>query len=78
MAGTSDDRSPRFLLTDMEVEEFRMLARDHAGADLTRDEAQSVAGQLVRLLAIVRAVATKSSSASASSVDSRGLPDAGH
>ena len=75
MAGTPRDRELGSLLTDTEVEELRVLAREHAHAELTPDEAQSVAGQLLRILAIVRDVAVAGSTASASSVDEGILPD---
>lgn len=77
MATVSDERPLGFLLTDAEVEEFRALAREHAGAELTVDEARSVSIQLLRVLAIVRDVALRGSSGSASSVDGGVLPDSG-
>ena len=77
MATASDDRPLGFLLTDTEIEEFRVLAREHAGAELTPDEAYSVAGQLLRILAIVRDAVVRSSNGSDSSVDGRPLPDSG-
>jgi hypothetical protein len=74
MAATSDHRPLQFLLTDSEVEEFRQLAREHAGAELTADEARSVSAQLLRVLAIIRDVAQRSSNDSASSVHAGVLP----
>jgi hypothetical protein len=65
------------LLTDVEVEEFRTLAREHAGAELTADEARTVVDQLLRVLSIVRDIALRGSSDSASSVDGRPLPESG-
>lgn len=75
MATASDDRPLGLLLTDAEVEAFRVLAREHAGADLSVDDAHSFAGQLLRVLAIVRDAAARSSTASASSVDGEPLPE---
>lgn len=75
MAQFPDRRPIGSLLTDAELEEFRVLAREHAGADLASDEAQSVAGQILRVLAIVCQVARRDSSASASSVDAGPLPE---
>jgi hypothetical protein len=72
MATLSD--SPPELLTDAEVEAFRALARENAGAALTAEEAQAVAGQLLRILATVRATA-RSSTVSASPVDEQALPE---
>jgi hypothetical protein len=63
------------LLSDLELEEFRDLARKHAGATLTTDQARSATTQLLRILAIVRDVAVQSSSDSPSSVDGQALPD---
>jgi len=62
-------------LTDAEVEEFRILAREHAGAELTTDEARTVTDQLLRSLAIVRDVAVRGSNASDSPVDEQPLPE---
>lgn len=75
MASAPADPPRPFILTDAEVEEFRVLVRQHAGAELTVDEARSVSGQLLRILAIVREVALGSSSASASPVDPKALPE---
>jgi len=75
MAHASDDRPFGFLLTDAEVEEFRALAREHAGAELTVDEAQSVAAQILCVLAIVRNVAWRHSTDSVSSVDGEVLSE---
>ena len=74
MAGATQDRSLGFLLTDSEVEEFRVLVHQHAGAELSAEEAQSVAGQIVRILAIVRETAGRGSNASAVPVDGGALP----
>lgn len=71
----SDDRPLGLLLTDTEVEELRALAREHLGAELSFGEAQSAARQLLQVLATVRDVALRGSSASASSVDYEVLPD---
>lgn len=65
------------VLTDTEVEELRSLARQHASAELTSEEAHTTAHQLLRILAIVRDVARRSSSASFSPVDGQALPDSG-
>lgn len=75
MRGPASHGSVTTFLSDAEVEQFRVLAREHAGADLTPNEARAVAGQLLRALAIVRDVAVKGSSASASSVDGEGLSE---
>jgi hypothetical protein len=61
-------------LTDSEVEEFRVLAREHAGAELTFDEVRTVADQLLRVMRIVRDVANRGSTTSASYVDDQPLP----
>ena len=75
MVDTAQDYSSGLLLTDIEVEEFRSLALNHAGAELTAGQAQSVAGQLLRILATVRDVAARRPNASVSSVDSEALPN---
>lgn len=72
-----DSHAVGLLLTDTEVEEFRQLAREHAGAELTADEARSVSTQLLRVLAIIRDVALRSSNDSTSPVDSGALPESG-
>ena len=74
---SDSDRPLTFPLTGGEVEEFRTLARLHASAELSFDEAQTAAHQLLRILAIVRDVALISSRASTSSVDKGVLPDSG-
>jgi hypothetical protein len=63
------------LLTDAEVEEFRRLARDNAGAELTTDDARKVIAQLLGVLSIIRAIALRGSSDSTSPVDGRPLPE---
>lgn len=75
MAARPERMVAQFLLTDAEVEEFRALAREHAGADLTSSEAGTVATQLLRVLSIIREVANQGSSASASSVDEAPLTE---
>jgi hypothetical protein len=75
MAGIIDRLAGHILLTDAEVEEFRALAREHAGAELTADEARAVTDQLLRVLSVVRDVAVRSSSHSFSSVDEQLLPE---
>lgn len=62
------------LLDSAELEEFRTLARRHAGAELTTDEARTVSSQLLRVLAIVRDVSSHGSNESVSPVDGRALP----
>lgn len=74
MAIHSGSTAAGLLLTDSEVEEFRRLAREHAGAELTAAEATSVSAQLLRVLAIVRDVAVRGSNDSTSSVDDGPLP----
>ncbi|GEM_PF-3618358 len=78
MPTTEEYRPLGFLLTDAELEEFRGLAREHVGAELTVDEARSVSTQLLRVLTIVRDVGRRGSSASTSSVDGQALPDSGN
>ena len=63
------------LLSDAEVEEFRRLARDHAGAELTANDARAVADQLIGVLSIVRDIVIRSSTDSTSSVDRHSLPE---
>jgi len=63
-----------FLLTDAEVEEFCVLAREHAGAELTANEARAVVHQLLGVLSTIRAIALRGSTESASYVDARLLP----
>jgi hypothetical protein len=71
-----DDRPSRLVLSDSEVEEFRALARQHAGAELTPNEARTVVDQLLGVLSVVRVIALRSSTDSASSVDEHPLPEA--
>ena len=75
MAASPNERSPGLLLTDAEVEEFRVLARQHAGAELTVDEGRVLSGQLLRALATVRDVALGEPRAPASPVDNLTLPE---
>jgi hypothetical protein len=74
MANLVDPEPVGFLLSDVEVQEFRALVHQHANAELTVDEARSVSGQLLRVLAIVRDLASGSND-SASSVDEPVLPE---
>ena len=74
MAAPTRSNAAGLLLTDSEVEKFRRLAREHAGAELTADEARSVSAQLLRVLAIIRDVTQRGSSDSTSSVDGVVLP----
>jgi len=74
MATHSGSNAAGPLLTDTEVEEFRQFAREHAGAELTADEARSVSAQLLRVLAIIRDVAQRGSNDSTSPVDAGALP----
>ena len=74
MAHLSCQDASHLLLSDAEVEEFRVLAREHAGAELTASEARTAAGQLLRILSVVRDVAA-GSSASLSPVDGHPLPE---
>ena len=75
MAGIIDRLAGHIFLTDAEVEEFRALAREHTGAELTPEETRAVADQLLRLLSLVRDVAVRGSSDSSSSVDEQLLPE---
>ncbi len=67
--------SLHLILTETEVEEFRSLAHQHTGAVLTREQARTVETRLLRVLAIIRDVATRGSSHSASPVDIAPLPE---
>ena len=74
MTNTPTPHSPRLYLSDADVEEFRALVTQHAGATLTADEARSVSAQLLRVFAIVRSVALSSSNDSTAPVDEPSLP----
>lgn len=77
MAQPLTRRPAHLFLTDAEIEEFRVLAREHAGAELTADEARTVADQLLRVLTIVRSVALGCSSVFTWPVDKPLLPESG-
>jgi hypothetical protein len=76
MATHSGYNAAGLLLTDAEVEEFRALARQHADAELTADEARAVVDQLLGVLSVIRMIALRGSTDSTSSVDGRTLPEA--
>jgi hypothetical protein len=69
MAAISARQPTHPLLTDAEVEEFRALVREHAGAELAGSEARALADQLLRALSIIRDVTLRGSSISDCSVD---------
>lgn len=75
MAADASEPSLAMLLTDAEIETFRLLAREHAGAELSVEDARFVTGQLLRTLGVVRQAQQGGSNDSDSSVDRPALPN---
>lgn len=56
-------------LAESEVEEFRLLLKQHANVEVSFDDARVLAGQLLRVLALIRDVAVSAVSAEDGAVD---------
>ncbi len=56
-------------LAEGEVEEFRLLLKQHAIVEVSFDDARVLAGQLLRVLALIRDVAVSTASAEDEAVD---------
>ena len=70
MHGARPADSATRLFAEGEVEEFRLLLRQHANVELSFDDARILGGQLLRVLALIREVAVSAASAEDGSVDS--------